>query len=86
MKNYKLIISYDGTNFYGFQIQKDKTTVQGEFQKALEIFTKKYELNYSGRDSAKFLYTAFCFGGGFPLLQKQLLKKNLLFLDLNYVR
>ena len=52
MKNYKLIISYDGTNFYGFQIQKDKTTVQGEFQKALEIFTKKYELNYSGRTDA----------------------------------
>ena len=49
MKNYKLIISYDGTNFHGFQIQKDKTTVQGEFQKALEIFTEKYELNYSGR-------------------------------------
>ena len=42
MKNYKLIISYDGTNFHGFQIQKDKTTVQGEFQKALEIFTEKY--------------------------------------------
>ena len=52
MKNYKLIISYDGTNFHGFQIQKDKTTVQGEFQKALEIFTKKYELNYSGRTDA----------------------------------
>ena len=52
MKNYKLIISYDGTNFHGFQIQKDKITVQGEFQKALEIFTKKYELNYSGRTDA----------------------------------
>ena len=52
MKNYKLIISYDGTDFHGFQIQKDKTTVQGELQKALEIFTKKYELNYSGRTDA----------------------------------
>ena len=52
MKNYKLIISYDGTDFHGFQIQKDKTTVQGEFQKALEIFTEKYELNYSGRTDA----------------------------------
>ena len=52
MKNYKLIISYDGTNFHGFQIQKDKITVQGEFQKALEIFTEKYELNYSGRTDA----------------------------------
>ena len=49
MKNYKLIISYDGTDFHGFQIQKEKKTVQGEFQKALEIFTEKYELNYSGR-------------------------------------
>ena len=52
MKNYKLIISYDGADFHGFQIQKDKTTVQGEFQKALEIFTEKYELNYSGRTDA----------------------------------
>ena len=52
MKNYKLIISYDGTDFHGFQIQKDKTTVQGELQKALEIFTEKYELNYSGRTDA----------------------------------
>ena len=52
MKNYKLIISYDGTDFHGFQIQKDRITVQGEFQKALEIFTKKYELNYSGRTDA----------------------------------
>ena len=49
MKNYKLIISYDGTDFHGFQIQKEKKTVQGEFQKALEKFTEKYELNYSGR-------------------------------------
>ena len=52
MKNYNLIISYDVTDFYGFQIQKDKTTVQGELQKALEIFTEKYELNYSGRTDA----------------------------------
>ena len=53
MKNYKLIISYDGTDFHGFQIQKDKKTVQGEFQKAFEIFTKKYELNYSGRTDSR---------------------------------
>ena len=52
MKNYKLIISYDGTDFHGFQIQKEKKTVQGEFQKALELFTEKYELNYSGRTDA----------------------------------
>ena len=52
MKNYKLSISYDGSNFHGFQIQKDKKTIQGEFQKALEIFTNDYELNYSGRTDA----------------------------------
>jgi tRNA pseudouridine38-40 synthase len=52
MKNYKLSISYDGSNFHGFQIQKDKKTIQGEFQKALEIFTDDYELNYSGRTDA----------------------------------
>ena len=52
MKNYKLSISYDGSNFHGFQIQKDKKTIQGEFQKALDIFTDDYELNYSGRTDA----------------------------------
>jgi tRNA pseudouridine38-40 synthase len=52
MTNYKLSISYDGTDFHGFQIQKDKITVQGEFQKALEVFTNDYELNYSGRTDA----------------------------------
>ena len=52
MTNYKFSISYDGTDFHGFQIQKDKITVQGEFQKALEIFTNDYELNYSGRTDA----------------------------------
>jgi tRNA pseudouridine38-40 synthase len=52
MTNYKLSISYDGTDFHGFQIQKEKITVQGEFQKALEVFTNDYELNYSGRTDA----------------------------------
>ena len=42
----------DGTDFYGFQIQKDKKTVQGEFQKALDVFTTDYDLNYSGRTDA----------------------------------
>jgi tRNA pseudouridine38-40 synthase len=52
MKNYKLSISYDGSNFHGFQIQNDKKTIQGEFQKVLDIFTDDYELNYSGRTDA----------------------------------
>ena len=52
MTNYKLSISYDGTDFHGFQIQKDKITVQEKFQKSLEVFTNDYELNYSGRTDA----------------------------------
>ena len=52
MTNYKISISYDGTDFHGFQIQRDKITVQEEFQKSLEVFTNDYELNYSGRTDA----------------------------------
>ncbi|MFC4559638.1 tRNA pseudouridine(38-40) synthase TruA [Virgibacillus kekensis] len=35
MEKIKCIISYDGTNFSGFQIQPGKRTVQGELEKAL---------------------------------------------------
>ena len=31
---YKCIISYDGTNFHGFQTQLNKRTVQEELEKA----------------------------------------------------
>ena len=48
MRNILLTISYDGTNFCGWQRQDQKTgemrTVQGEIEKALE----EYEMiNYS---------------------------------------
>ena len=49
---WRCVCAYDGTDFYGFQIQKDKITVQGEFQKALDVFTTDYDLNYSGRTDA----------------------------------
>ncbi|MGM8212789.1 tRNA pseudouridine(38-40) synthase TruA [Virgibacillus sp. W0430] len=35
MEKLKCIISYDGTNFSGFQIQPKKRTIQGEIEKAL---------------------------------------------------
>ncbi len=35
---YKLTISYDGTDFYGWQIQKNKRTVQGVIYDALKRF------------------------------------------------
>lgn len=39
MKNIKLEISYDGSKFYGFQIQPDVRTVQGELEKAIKKVT-----------------------------------------------
>lgn len=35
MKKWKCVISYDGTNYSGFQIQPQRRTIQGEIEKAL---------------------------------------------------
>lgn len=35
MQKLKCVISYDGTNFSGFQIQPNKRTIQGELERAL---------------------------------------------------
>lgn len=40
MQKYKGTISYDGTNFYGFQIQKNRRTIQGELEKAVSLMHK----------------------------------------------
>lgn len=46
----KAVIEYDGTAYYGFQIQTDRKTVQGEIQKALKkLFSKKIEIKYTSR-------------------------------------
>ncbi len=44
MRNIKISYSYDGSDFYGFQRQLDKRTVQGEIEKVLNIILKK-EIN-----------------------------------------
>lgn len=44
MKNIKISYSYDGSDFYGFQRQPDKRTVQGELERVLNIILKK-EIN-----------------------------------------
>ena len=50
MKNYKLLIQYDGTNYAGWQIQKNSITVQQKITDALEVLTKeKINLVGSGR-------------------------------------
>ena len=49
----KLIIEYDGTNFFGWQRQKKIRTIQGELERVLKkIFKKKIEINGSGRTDA----------------------------------
>ena len=50
MQNIKIIVEYDGTNFFGWQVQPGKRTVQGELEKALKvIFNKKIRITGSGR-------------------------------------
>lgn len=40
MNKYKCVLSYDGTNFSGFQIQPEQRTIQGEIEKALMVIHK----------------------------------------------
>jgi len=48
LKNYKLIISYDGTDFFGWQIQKDTRTVQGIIEKELKYIFKTNDIKLIG--------------------------------------
>ena len=50
MKNYKLLISYDGTNYSGWQIQPNAPSIQESIQQALsKILREKITLIGSGR-------------------------------------
>ena len=50
MKNYKLTIQYDGTNYCGWQFQRNGISVQQKIRENLEILTKeKINLIGSGR-------------------------------------
>lgn len=48
MTNYKMILSYDGTKFHGFQRQNELRTVQGIIEKALEKMTKGVHVDIQG--------------------------------------
>ncbi len=52
MSRYKLTIQYDGTFYFGWQLQPNKRTVQGEVEKALMRFmstSKRIPVHGSGR-------------------------------------
>jgi tRNA pseudouridine38-40 synthase len=51
--NYKLLIQYDGTEFYGWQIQDGRRTVQGELTRVLSLLEGgEVHVNGSGRTDA----------------------------------
>ena len=50
MRNIKLTLEYDGAEFYGFQVQKNRRTVQSELELALKkLLQKKIKVTASGR-------------------------------------
>lgn len=54
MVRYKAVISYDGTNFSGFQRQSTGRTVQGELERTLsQMADQPVEIHASGRTDAK---------------------------------
>lgn len=53
MKNYKLIVQYDGSRYYGWQRQPDQTTVQGKLESVLSVMTgTSVEVIGAGRTDA----------------------------------
>lgn len=48
MRRVKCIISYDGTNFFGFQKQPNARTVQGEMEKGLKTLHKGVDISIYG--------------------------------------
>lgn len=53
MRNIKVVVEYDGTDYFGFQFQPDKPTIQAEIERVLEKILKEKATVYgSGRTDA----------------------------------
>ena len=52
MRNFKLTIEYDGTDFHGWQVQPDVRTVQGEIISALGELGSGVSVTGAGRTDA----------------------------------
>ena len=48
MQRYKCIVSYDGTDFSGYQVQPNKRTVQSELEATLAKMHKGAQVKVSG--------------------------------------
>jgi tRNA pseudouridine38-40 synthase len=48
MRNIKLLVQYDGTNYHGWQIQSHHRTIQGELVAALRIMLAGYPVKCAG--------------------------------------
>jgi len=46
--NIKFTLEYDGTNYHGWQIQKDLPTIQGELKRAFELVLPNEKINIIG--------------------------------------
>ena len=45
---YKIVIQYDGSNFLGFQSQKDPNTIQSNIEKSLSFLNNNKEIKIIG--------------------------------------
>ncbi|MFZ5954192.1 MAG: tRNA pseudouridine(38-40) synthase TruA [Candidatus Dependentiae bacterium] len=53
IKQYKLIVAYDGTNYHGWQVQPDKVTVAGTIQDTFkQVFDREIKLLGASRTDA----------------------------------
>jgi tRNA pseudouridine38-40 synthase len=79
MRNFKLTVAYDGTDYFGWQAQADKATVQVTLEAAVEQITgEKVRLSASGRTDAGVhaLGQVACFRGD-TLIEPAILQKAL---------
>jgi len=52
-KNFKLVLRYDGTEYHGWQLQRNARTIQGVLEEAIErVLGKKARVHASGRTDA----------------------------------